>query len=105
MISRLSLSSMTSIVRSGGSFITFFAPQSNSYPKKESGPKPSNTMIAQKLPTTESWNLLISLNIKQGLSKQLEKLNPFALREAMEKRLKKILNPSPSSLSLQRSLR
>jgi hypothetical protein len=27
------------------------------------------------------------------------------LREAMEKRLKKILNPSPSSLSLQRSLR
>jgi len=62
-------------------------------------------MIAQKLPTTESWNLLISLNIKQGLSKQLEKLNPFVLREAMEKRLKKILNPSPSSPSLQRSLR
>ena len=47
----------------------------------------------------------ISLDIKQLLFNQLEKLNPFVLREAMEKRLKKILNPSPSSLPLQRSLR
>jgi len=47
----------------------------------------------------------ISLDIKQLLSKQLEKLNPFVLREAMEKKLKNILNPSPSSSSLQRSLR
>jgi hypothetical protein len=46
----------------------------------------------------------IPLNIKQNLSKQLENLNPFVLREAMEKSLKKILNPSPSSPSLQRSL-
>jgi len=46
----------------------------------------------------------ISLDIKQLLSKQLEKLNPFVLREAMEKKLKNILNPSPSSSSLQRSL-
>ena len=43
-------------------------------------------------------------NVKYGLSKQLETLNPFVLREAMEKKLKKILNPSPSSPSLQRSL-
>ena len=45
----------------------------------------------------------ISLNIKHLLSKQLEKLNPFMLREAMEKKLKNILNPSPSFSSLQRS--
>jgi len=46
----------------------------------------------------------IPLDIKQDLSKQLEKLNPFVLRETMEKKLKTIPNPSPSSSSLQRSL-
>ena len=46
----------------------------------------------------------ISLDIKQLLFNQLEKLNPFVLREAMEKKLKNILNSSPSSSSLQRSL-
>jgi hypothetical protein len=45
----------------------------------------------------------IPLNIKQDLSKQLAKLNPFVLRDAMENKLKKILNPSPSSPSSQRS--
>jgi len=44
-------------------------------------------------------------NVKQNLSKQLEKLNPFVLREAMEKKLKNILNLSPPSLSRQQSLR
>jgi len=46
----------------------------------------------------------IPLNIKQDLSKQIERLNPFVLREAMEKKLKKILNPSPSSFFLHRYL-
>jgi len=36
-------------------------------------------------------------NVKHDLSKQLEKLGPFVLREAMEIRLKKILTPCPSS--------
>jgi hypothetical protein len=53
--------------------------------------------------TTESPH--IPSDTKQLLSKQLEKLNPFVLRNAMEKKLKKILNLSPSSPSLQRSLR
>jgi len=44
-------------------------------------------------------------NLKLHLSKQLEKLNPFVLREAMEKKLKTILNFCPSSPSRQRSLR
>ena len=44
-------------------------------------------------------------NLKLDLSKQLEKLNPFVLREAMEKKLKTILNLCPSSPSRQRSLR
>jgi hypothetical protein len=47
----------------------------------------------------------IPSNLKLDLSKQLEKLNPFVLREAMEKKLKTILNLCPSSPSRQRSLR
>ena len=47
----------------------------------------------------------IPSNSKLDLSKQLEKLNPFVLREAMEKKLKTILNLCPSSPSCQRSLR
>jgi len=47
----------------------------------------------------------IPLATKQLLSKQLEILNPFVLRESMEKKLKKILNPSPSSSAPIRSLR
>jgi hypothetical protein len=45
----------------------------------------------------------IPLNIKQNLTNQLEKLNPFVLRDTMENKLKKILNPCPSSPPSQRS--
>ena len=44
-------------------------------------------------------------NVKHDLSKQLEKLNPFVLREAMETKLRKILIPHLASPSRQRSLR
>ncbi len=57
----------------------------------------------QLLALVRPHHYYIPLNIKQDLSKQLEKLNPFVLREATEKKLKKILNPSPPSSSLQRS--
>jgi hypothetical protein len=87
-------------------FHNFFCPSVKLLSKERIGSKTIKHHDRPKTPyhrTLESPH--ISLNIKQGLSKQLEKLNPFVLREAMEKRLKKILNPSPSSLSLQRSLR
>ena len=87
-------------------FHNFFCPSVKLLSKERIG---SKTIKHHDRPKTPYHRILesphISLNIKQGLSKQLEKLNPFVLREAMEKRLKKILNPSPSSLSLQRSLR
>ena len=53
--------------------------------------------------TIESPHII--LDTTQALSKQLEKLNPFVLRDAIEMKLKNILNPSPSSSSLLRSLR
>ena len=87
-------------------FHNFFCPSAKLLSKERIG---SKTIKHHDRPKTPYHRILesphISLNIKQGLSKQLEKLNPFVLREAMEKRLKKILNPSPSTLSLQRSLR
>jgi hypothetical protein len=87
-------------------FHNFFCPSVKLLSKERIG---SKTIKHHDRPKTPYHRILesphLSLNIKQGLSKQLEKLNPFVLREAMEKRLKKILNPSPSSLSLQRSLR
>jgi hypothetical protein len=87
-------------------FHNFFCPSVKLLSKERIG---SKTIKHHDRPKTPYHRILesphLSLNIKQGLSKQLEKLNPFVLREAMEKTLKKILNPSPSSLSLQRSLR
>jgi len=87
-------------------FHNFFCPSVKLLSKERIG---SKTIKHHDRPKTPYHRILesphIPLNIKQGLSKQLEKLNPFMLREAMEKRLKKILNPSPSSPSLQRSLR
>jgi hypothetical protein len=86
-------------------FHNFFCPSVKLLSKERIG---SKTIKHHDRPKTPYQRILesphIPLNIKQSLSKQLAKLNPFVLREAMEKRLKKILNPSPSSLSLQRSL-
>jgi hypothetical protein len=86
-------------------FHNFFCPSAKLLSKERIG---SKTIKHHDRPKTPHQRILesphIPLNIKQGLSKQLEKLNPFVLRETMEKRLKKILNPSPSSSSLQRSL-
>jgi hypothetical protein len=39
------------------------------------------------------------------LSKQLENLNPFVLRDAMERKLRNILSPRLHSSSRQRPLR
>ena len=87
-------------------FHNFFCPSMKLISKERIG---SKTIKHHDRPKTPYQRILesphIPLNIKQSLSKQLAKLNPFVLREAMEKRLKKILNPSPSSPSRQRSLR
>jgi hypothetical protein len=86
-------------------FHNFFCPSVKLLSKERIG---SKTIKRHDRPKTPYQRILASLlippNVKQSLSNQLEKLNPFVLREAMEKRLKKILNPSLSSLSLQRSL-
>ena len=86
-------------------FHNFFCPSAKLLSKERIG---SKTIKHHDRPKTPYQRILesphIPLNVKQNLSKQLAKLNPFVLREAMEKRLKKILNPSPSSSSLQRSL-
>jgi hypothetical protein len=87
-------------------FHNFFCPSMKLISKERVG---SKTIKRYAPPKTPYQRILesphIPLNIKQDLAKQLEKLNPFVLREAMEKRLKKILTPSPLSSSLQRSLR
>ena len=87
-------------------FHNFFCPSMKLLSKERIG---SKTLKHHDPPKTPYQRIVesphISLDIKQLLSKQLEKLNPFVLREAMEKKLKKILNSSPSSSSLQRSLR
>jgi len=86
-------------------FHNFFCPSMKLLSKERIGSKTLKHHDPPKSPyqrIVESPH--ISLDIKQLLSKQLEKLNPFVLRDAMEKKLKNILNPSPSSSSLQRSL-
>jgi 5S rRNA maturation endonuclease (ribonuclease M5) len=86
-------------------FHNFFCPSVKLLSKERIG---SKTIKHHDRPKTPYQRILesphISLKVKQNLSKQLEKLNPFVLRDAMEKRLKNILNPSPSSSSFQRSL-
>jgi hypothetical protein len=87
-------------------FHNFFCPSMKLLSKERVG---SKTLKHHDPPKTPYQRILesphILPNVKQDLSKQLETLNPFVLRDAMEKRLKKILNPSPSPSSLQRSLR
>ncbi len=87
-------------------FHNFFCPSAKLLSKERIG---SKTIKRHDRPKTPYQRIMesphIPSNLKLDLSKQLEKLNPFVLREAMEKRLKKILNPCPSSPSRQRSLR
>ena len=87
-------------------FHNFFCPSVKLLSKERIG---SKTIKHHDRPKTPYQRILdsphIPPNVKHHLSKHLEKLNPFVLREAMEKRLKTILNPCPSSPSRQRSLR
>jgi hypothetical protein len=87
-------------------FHNFFCPSMKLLSKERVG---SKTLKRHDPPKTPYQRIMesphILPNAKHDLSKQLEKLNPFVLREAMEKRLKKILIPCPSSPSRQRSLR
>ena len=87
-------------------FHNFFCPSMKLLSKERIGSKTLKRHDPPKTPyqrITESSH--IPPNLKLHLSKQLEKLNPFVLREAMEKKLKTILNLCPSSPSRQRSLR
>lgn len=87
-------------------FHNFFCPSMKLTSKERIG---SKTLKHHDPPKTPHQRIAesphIPLTTKQLLSKQLETLNPFVLREAMEKKLKKILNPPPSSSSPLRSLR
>jgi hypothetical protein len=87
-------------------FHNFFCPSMKLLSKERIG---SKTLKHHDPPKTPYQRVIespyISLDIKQFLSKQLENLNPFVLRNAMEKKLKNILFPSHFSSSLQRSLR
>jgi hypothetical protein len=87
-------------------FHNFFCPSMKLLSKERVG---SKTLKHHDPPKTPYQRIIesphIPSNLKLDLSKQLEKLNPFVLREAMEKKLKTILNLSPSSPSRQRSLR
>jgi len=87
-------------------FHNFFCPSMKLTSKERIGSKTLKRHDSPKTPyhrIAESPH--IPLATKQLLSKQLEILNPFVLRESMEKKLKKILNPSPSSSAPIRSLR
>lgn len=87
-------------------FHNFFCPSMKLLSKERVGSKTLKRHDPPKTPYQRIMECpLIPPNVKHDLSKQLEKLNPFVLREAMEKRLKKILIPCPSSPSRQRSLR
>jgi hypothetical protein len=87
-------------------FHNFFCPSMKLLSKERIG---SKTLKHHDPPKTPYQRIMqsphIPSNLKLDLSKQLEKLNPFVLRETMEKKLKTILNLSPSSPSRQRSLR
>jgi hypothetical protein len=75
-------------------FHNFFCPSMKLISKERIG---SKTIKHHDRPKTPYQRILesphIPLNIKQSLSKQLAKLNPFVLREAREKRLKKYSIP------------
>lgn len=88
-----SLSSMISIGTNGDSFTTSSAPPSNSSLKIESTQKPSNDTIHPKPGTRESWPLLTSsITQKNPCPNNCKNINPFLLRENMEKKLKRIFS-------------
>jgi len=74
-------------------FHNFFCPSVKLLSKERIG---SKTIKRHDRPKTPYQRILdsplIPPNVKQSLSHQLEKLNPFVLRKSMEKRLKKIFN-------------
>jgi hypothetical protein len=77
-------------------FHNFFCPSVKLISKERIGFKTFKRHDHPKTPyqrIRESTHILSSL--KHALSKQLKILNPFVLRQAMEKKLKMILNPSP----------
>jgi 5S rRNA maturation endonuclease (ribonuclease M5) len=87
-------------------FHNFFCPSMKLISKERVGSKTIKRHAPPKTPyqrTLESPHVLAS--VKDSLSKQLENLNPFVLREAMEKKLRNILAPRSHSPSTQRSLR
>jgi hypothetical protein len=87
-------------------FHNFFCPSMKLTSKERIGSKTLKHHDPPKTPYQRvAESSLIPLATKQLLSKQLETLNPFVLRETMERKLKKILNPSPSPSSPLRSLR
>jgi 5S rRNA maturation endonuclease (ribonuclease M5) len=87
-------------------FHNFFCPSMKLISKERVGSKTIKRHAPPKTPyqrILESPHVLAS--VKNSLTKQLENLNPFVLREAMEKKLKNILIPRLKSPSPQRSLR
>lgn len=74
-------------------FHNFFCPSVKLLSKERIG---SKTIKRHDRPKTPYQRILgsplIPPNVKQSLSNQLEKLNPFVLRTSMEKRLKQIFN-------------
>ena len=74
-------------------FHNFFCPSVKLISKERIGSKTIKHHDRPKTPyqrIIESTHILSS--VKHTLSKQLEKLNPFVLRQAMEQKLKKVLN-------------
>ncbi len=87
-------------------FHNFFCPSMKLVSKKRIGSKTIKRHDPPKTPyqrILESPHVLPS--VKNSLSKQLEHLNPFVLRETMERKLRNILSPRSLSPSCQRSLR
>lgn len=76
-------------------FHNFFCPSVKLLSKERIG---SKTIKHHDRPKTPYQRILdsplIPPSVKQSLSNQLEKLNPFVLRKSMEKKLKKIFNSS-----------
>ena len=82
-------------------FHNFFFPSVKLLSKERVG---SKTIKYHDPPKTPYQRVIdsphVSPDIKHDLSRLLESLNPFMLRETIEKKLKKILNSSSSTLSL-----
>jgi hypothetical protein len=87
-------------------FHNFFCPSMKLISKQRIGSKTVKRHDPPKTPyqrILESPHVLAS--VKNALSKQLETLNPFVLKEAMERKLRNILSPRSHSPSSQRSFR